>query len=200
MPEDQSKKGKRTITILLIGIVLGIILWGGFSTGMEATNTEGFCISCHEMKVNVYEEYTDTAHYVNRTGVRAVCADCHVPQEGIAKFILKLRASKDVYHHLLGTLDTPEKFEAKRMELARYVWRTLKDTDSRECRNCHEALFMDYDRQEPRSAKRHEQAEEEGLTCIDCHKGIAHKLPADYDPERDIPGQSINYDEANTSL
>jgi len=47
---------------------------------------------------------------------------------------------------------------------------------------------------------RHEQAEEEGLTCIDCHKGIAHKLPAKYDPEQDIPGESIYYYEANTSL
>jgi len=200
MSEGKPKQGKRTAMILLIGVILGIVLWGGFSAGMEATNTEAFCISCHEMEVNVYAEYLDTNHYVNRTGVRAICSDCHVPREGIAKFVRKLRASKDVYHHLLGTVDTPEKFDAKRMRLAGYVWRILKDTDSRECRNCHEALSMDYDKQEPRSARRHEQAEGEGLTCIDCHKGIAHRLPAAYDPEKDIPGESIYYDKANTSL
>jgi len=26
----------------------------------------------------------------------------------------------------------------------------------------------------------------QGLTRIDCYKGIAHKLPAEYDPERGI--------------
>jgi len=200
MSENKPKRGKRTITILLIGIVLGIILWGGFNTAMEATNTERFCISCHEMEVNAYQEYMDTNHYVNRTGVRATCPDCHVPKERIPKFVRKFQASREVYHHLLGTIDTTEKFDAERMELARHVWRAMKDTDSHECRNCHEALSMDYDKQEPRSVKRHEQAEEQGLTCIDCHKGIAHKLPAEYDPEQDIPGESIYYDKANTSL
>ncbi len=201
MPGNKPKKGKRTVTILLIGIVLGIVLWSGFNAGMEATNTETFCsTSCHEMEVNVYAEYMDTNHYVNRTGVRTTCPDCHVPKEAIPKFVRKLQASRELYHHLLGTIDTPEKFDAERMELAGNVWRNMKDTDSRECRNCHESLSMDYDKQEPRSAKRHEQAEEQGLTCIDCHKGIAHKLPAEYDPEQDIPGESIYYDKANTSL
>jgi len=170
------------------------------SLNLGDTNTESFCISCHEMKENVYAEYMDTNHYVNRTGVRATCPDCHVPREGIEKFVCKLQASREVYHHLLGTIDTPEKFDARRMKLAGNVWHIMKDTDSRECRNCHEVLSMDYDKQEPRSAKRHEQAEEDGLTCIDCHKGIAHRLPAEYHPEQDIPGKSIYYDKANTSL
>ena len=26
----------------------GIVAWGGFNTAMEATNTTGFCITCHE--------------------------------------------------------------------------------------------------------------------------------------------------------
>ena len=40
----------------------GIIFWGGFNTAMEATNTESFCISCHEMREFVYEEYKGTIH------------------------------------------------------------------------------------------------------------------------------------------
>ena len=55
-------------SLLIGGFVAGIIFWGGFNTAMEATNTEAFCISCHEMKDNVYEEYKDTIHYSNRTG------------------------------------------------------------------------------------------------------------------------------------
>jgi len=197
MPEEKPKTGKKTLIVLLVGVVLGIIFWGGFNTAMEATNTETFCISCHEMEVNVYEELQDTIHYTNRTGVRATCPDCHVPKDWIHKFVRKVQATNELYHHFRGTVDTPAKFEEKRFELAGNVWRTMKATDSRECRNCHNFESMDYDKQESRSSERHEQAEEAGLTCIDCHKGIAHSLPREYDPEKDIPGESIYYTKAH---
>lgn len=165
--------------LLIVGIAVGIIGWGGFNTAMEATNTEVFCISCHEMKNNVYEEYKKTIHYSNRTGVRATCPDCHVPKEWVHKFIRKIQASNELLHKFLGTVDTREKFEAKRITLADHVWRTMKTTDSRECRNCHSFAFMDFTKQASRSQKRHEKAVEQGdKTCIDCHKGIAHEMPA----------------------
>ena len=34
--------------------VAGVIFWGGFNTALEMTNTETFCISCHELHDNVY--------------------------------------------------------------------------------------------------------------------------------------------------
>ena len=46
--------------LTLGGFVAGIIFWGGFNTALEATNTETFCISCHEMRDNVYVELKDT--------------------------------------------------------------------------------------------------------------------------------------------
>ncbi|PMR77099.1 NapC/NirT family cytochrome c [Billgrantia endophytica] len=68
-------------------------------------------------------------------------------------------------------------FEGKRLELAQRVWRTMERTDSRECRNCHDFEYMDYMDQSERALQRHLQGEAEGKTCIDCHKGVAHKLP-----------------------
>lgn len=163
--------------LLVVGLFAGVIFWGGFNWAMEATNTEAFCISCHEMRDNVYEEYTETIHYNNRTGVRAVCADCHVPKEWIHKVVRKIRATNELYHHFIGSIDTKEKFNAKRLELAELVWASMKATDSRECRNCHDFESMDLEKQETRSADRHEEGFDDGKTCIDCHKGIAHKLP-----------------------
>jgi cytochrome c-type protein NapC len=127
---------------LTVAFVLGIVFWGGFNTAMEWTNTESFCISCHEMYENVYVEYQDTIHYENRTGVRATW-----------------------------------KFEAKRLQLAQNVWRTMKKTDSRECRNCHGYDYMDLTRQGRRAFDQHVAGLDEGKTCIDCHKGIAHRPP-----------------------
>jgi cytochrome c-type protein NapC len=155
----------------------GIVFWGGFNTVMEATNTEAFCISCHEMRDNVYVEYTNTIHYQNRTGVRATCPDCHVPKEWTYKIARKIQASNEVLHKVLGSIDTPEKFNAKRAVLAQHEWDRMKGNDSRECRNCHNFQSMDYAEQNRRSAAKHQVAFGEGQTCIDCHKGIAHTLP-----------------------
>jgi cytochrome c-type protein NapC len=193
MSEEKPRTAKKVMTLLLIGVVAGIILWGGFNTAMEATNTETFCISCHEMEANVYKELQDTIHYTNRTGVRATCPDCHVPKDWVHKMIRKVQASNELYHKFMGTIDTPQKFEANRLELAQNVWTAMKNTDSRECRNCHNFDSMDYDKQDARSSTRHEDAQEAGLTCIDCHKGIAHKLPKEYNPEKDIAGQNVYY-------
>ena len=169
---------------LLIGIIIGVIFWGGFNWTLELTNTEQFCISCHEMEENVYQELQETVHYSNRTGVRATCPDCHVPKEWIYKIKRKIQASNEIYHKILGTIDTPEKFEEKRLTLALHEWQRMKANDSRECRNCHDFSQMDLDKQESRSADRHEpyideilDGNEPSKTCIDCHKGIAHHLP-----------------------
>ena len=160
-----------------IAFVLGIIFWGGFNTAMEWTNREAFCISCHEMKDNVYAEYRNTIHYQNRTGVRATCPDCHVPKEWGPKIVRKIQASNEVFHKILGSIDTPEKFNAKRGELAGHEWARMKANDSQECRNCHNYTYMDYAEQNRRSATKHQTAFNEGQTCIDCHKGVAHTLP-----------------------
>jgi cytochrome c-type protein NapC len=164
-------------TLLIVGGIAGIVFWGGFNWAMEITNTEKFCISCHEMEQNVYVEYKETIHFSNRSGVRASCPDCHVPKEWIHKVKRKIIASNELFHHFAGTVSTPEKFDAKRLQLATNVWKAMKSTDSRECRNCHDFDSMDFTKQETRSGKAHQEAIDTNKTCIDCHQGIAHTLP-----------------------
>ena len=90
------------LSLLFVGFVGGIVFWGGFNTAMEATNTLEFCISCHEMRDTVYEEYKQTIHYSNRTGVRAVCSDCHVPKDWAHKMARKVKASGEIWGKLAG--------------------------------------------------------------------------------------------------
>jgi len=167
-------------TLLVVGVVLGIVFWGGLHAGLEATNTLEFCTGCHEMRDTVYQEYKETVHYTNRTGVRAVCSDCHVPRDWSHKMLRKAKASMEVWGKLTGTIDTKEKFEAKRMQLATNEWNQMKASGSRECRNCHDFEGMDPRKQKPRAQQNHIKAKAEGKTCIDCHKGIAHLLPKEY--------------------
>jgi len=162
--------------------VAGMVFWGGFGVALDKTNELEFCVSCHSMQINL-EEYKETVHYKNRTGVRAVCSDCHVPKELGPKLWAKLMAYKDVMHEILGTIDTREKFEAHRWEMANRVWDKMRARDSHECRNCHKMDAWDFDVQ-GKSAKNKHQRLVEGAsdkTCIDCHAGIAHTEPEEPD-------------------
>ena len=164
--------------LVAAGFLAGIVFWGGFNTALEATNTEAFCTSCHEMHDNVFQELKSTIHYTNRSGVRATCPDCHVPHDWTDKIARKMQASKEVWGKIFGTIDTREEFLDERLILATHEWARLKANDSLECRNCHDYDSMDLTRQATRSARIHQQWLGTGQrTCIDCHKGIAHKLP-----------------------
>ena len=170
---------RRVGPLMVLGLfVAGIVFWGGFNWAMELTNTEPFCISCHEMRENVFKEYQHTVHYTNRSGVRATCPDCHVPKEWFPKVIRKIQASNELLHKfILHSVDTPEKFQAKRHKLAENEWARMRANNSQECRNCHHFEAMDPEKQTEKARARHEKARAEGVTCIDCHFGIAHNEP-----------------------
>ncbi|MCR6631100.1 MAG: NapC/NirT family cytochrome c [Magnetospirillum sp.] len=165
------------IFALLGAVVVGAILLGGFNSVLGWTNTESFCVTCHEMRDNVYAEYRGTIHDKNRTGVRATCPDCHVPREIVPKLIRKVQAAGELWAKFTGKLDTREKFQEHRYELAKHVWTTMKKTDSQACRNCHDANSMSSKKQSEKAQARHEKMRREGMTCIDCHYAIAHEEP-----------------------
>ncbi|MCW8944379.1 MAG: NapC/NirT family cytochrome c [Sedimenticola sp.] len=173
---------KKFVLILVLVFSAGILFTGLFNMGLSATNEMEFCTSCHSMKVNL-EEYKETVHYQNTSGVRATCADCHVPKEFGPKMVAKVLAYKDVVHEILGTIDTPEKYEAHRWDMASRVWAKMKASNSRECRSCHDFDQMDLSEQDRMARKRHSKAVDEGQTCIDCHKGIAHTEPDEPDED-----------------
>ncbi len=163
--------------LTLGGFVAGIIFWGGFNVALEATNTEEFCVSCHAD--NVVPEYAGTIHDKNRSGVRATCPDCHVPHEWTSKIARKMQASKEVFAHVFGFIDTPEKFEDRRIVLAQHEWDRFSANKSLECRNCHDYDGMDFSKMKPTARIQMLGAKERDQSCVDCHKGIAHSLPAD---------------------
>jgi cytochrome c-type protein NapC len=173
------------MTLLAGGFIGGILFWGGLHAALEHTNKLEFCISCHEMRDTVYQEYKESIHYSNRTGVRAVCSDCHVPKDWEHKMVRKFQATFELWGTLIGRVDTPEKFEALRMKMATHEWERMKATDSRECRNCHSFDGMSGEKQKQSNYKRHMKAKDSGKTCIDCHKGIAHQLPKEFEEDDD---------------
>ncbi len=170
-------KSRWLLGIPLGGVFLffgGVIAWLAFEITLAATNTTEFCTSCHSMSAYIQPEWAKSVHYENRTGVRAGCADCHVPRAFVPKMVAKVLAVKDIYHEIIGTIDTREKFKERRRLMAERVWDQMRATNSRECRDCHNISYMAFDKQ---LTFQHNPVEEMGLTCIDCHKGIAHTIP-----------------------
>ncbi|WP_455209299.1 NapC/NirT family cytochrome c [Kaarinaea lacus] len=175
----------RAMCVGLVIFLIGGISFGGLTTFFHYTNRTEFCTSCHSMETN-YTEYKQTTHFKNTSGVQASCADCHVPQEFGPMFVSKLLAVKDVVREITGTIDTPEKFAARRWLLANVVWEKMRATDSRECRSCHDYESMDTDTQDKRTRNKHLRAPKKGQTCIDCHSGIAHDEPLEPDADEQV--------------
>lgn len=171
--------GPGSLVVLGLGIGAGVVFFASLGSFMVYANSEAFCAdACHEMKVNVAKEFKGTIHDANRSGVRATCSDCHVPHEYIPNYLAKLGLFSDIWGHFVtGSINTKEKFEAKRYELAKRVWVYMKGNDSRECRHCHTMAKMDLDKQTEKARARHEKGRAEGLTCIDCHFAISHTEP-----------------------
>ncbi|MGF1875123.1 pentaheme c-type cytochrome TorC [Photobacterium frigidiphilum] len=178
--------------LTLGGFVAGVIFWGGFNTALEITNTEKFCIGCHEMKDNVYEELQTTVHWSNNAGVRATCPDCHVPHNWTDKIARKMQASKEVFGAIFGTIDTREKFLAKRGELAQHEWKRFASNGSLECKNCHQYESMKWEEMSPLAQSQMKQAAEKDQSCLDCHKGIAHSLPDNMDTSGGMVSQLVS--------
>ena len=142
----------------LAAVVALAVVVGGFTTTVEATNTLEFCTSCHDMSYN-FEEYKKTIHYSNPAGVRAVCSDCHVPKRNwFSEMRRKLVAASDVLAEVAGTIDTREKFDAHRMEMAKREWARMKESDSIGCRNCHSFESMDIQGQAKEARNQHTDA------------------------------------------
>lgn len=169
---------KRYIALLVVaGIAIGWLTLGGSAAVMHYTSSSEFCVSCHSMEIP-YKEYQGSVHFSNAKGIRAECSDCHIPKEPMDYMITKIRASKDIFHEFItGKIDTPEKYEVHRKDMAETVWDQFRENDSATCRSCHSFDAMEKLEQSRDAAKMHEYAQLNNQTCIDCHKGVAHFAP-----------------------
>ncbi len=168
---------KVAVVSVLLGLFVGVAALATTTAGLAWTNTEKFCIGCHEMRNTVYAEFKGTIHDSNRSGVRATCPACHVPHEFVPLIKRKIEASGELWGAFTGKINTKEKFEAHRYEMAKKVWVGMKENDSRECRNCHSREAMSKELQSEKAQARHAKAKLENKTCVECHFGIAHKEP-----------------------
>ncbi|MEE4278128.1 MAG: NapC/NirT family cytochrome c [Halieaceae bacterium] len=181
-----AERARRLGLPITLGSVFAFLL-GGLALGsgealLHSANSNEFCYGCHSIEMNTRGEYEASSHFHNPSGVRASCADCHLPQDGaLALAWAKAKAALDVIPEFTGKLSTPAKYEAHRGEMAQAVWEEMRDNDSAFCQSCHGFAAMNLAAQERRPARHHARARESGQTCIQCHYGLVHKLPENAD-------------------
>ena len=157
-------------------VVMAIVIWGTWQ-GVHYTSTTEFCLSCHSMRTPG-EEYKTSVHFRNASGVRAECKDCHIPPGVVPTLMRKTEALNDLYHTFISpSIDTPEKFNAKRAELAQRERARMSANNSAACKSCHSYEAMDHGKQSANAAAQMTAAAAKDSNCIDCHKGIAHHKP-----------------------
>jgi nitrate/TMAO reductase-like tetraheme cytochrome c subunit len=166
------------LTLLVIGAIVGFIGTAGTQVMVDLTGSNAFCGgACHSMQW-VAKEYAESVHGATRTGVHASCHDCHIPKNYPELLWYKAKAgTKDIIGELRGVIATQEAFEKERPHMAQVVWDEFKANGSRNCRNCHEFTAATLAKQKEFARPMHQQVIEGKASCIDCHKGVAHKAP-----------------------
>ena len=166
------------LALLVIGIVVGAGAVIGTQVMVAVTGSNEFCSgACHSMQW-VANEYRQSVHFANRTGVRATCHDCHIPHEYPGLLWYKAKAGlKDAIGEMRGVISTEAKFHQERKRMAEEVWAEFKETNSANCQHCHAFDATIVAKQQEFVRPMHEQVLAKSATCIDCHKGVAHAEP-----------------------
>jgi cytochrome c-type protein NapC len=170
-----------------VGVVLGVVGSLAFNVTMSVTSHEQFCVSCHEMTIPE-QRLAQTTHGKNTHGIVVECGDCHIPKEMVPKLWRKISASREVVGHLMGTLDTPEKYAAHRDAMHEREWTRMKASDSAECRHCHSPERWVAESHSRAAQLDHARMGQEDVTCIDCHKGIGHPIEVAAESSEDLFG------------
>ncbi|PNK60166.1 NapC/NirT family cytochrome c [Psychrobacter sp. FDAARGOS_221] len=194
------KLGKKGLILLVaIAMLIGAIALYLTQWSLEATSTNDFCVSCHSME-SAKLEWEGSNHFSNSKGIQAGCADCHIPHDTDWNYFKTKTTTglKDVYHEIMGGIPDAEAYEEKRGEMAKRVWADMKKNDSVTCRSCHQSDVWDIYAQSNKARQEHLLMEQQGSTCIDCHRGVAH-FPPEFTESAKEAGAKLNQLVAQTS-
>ncbi|HTR57568.1 MAG TPA: NapC/NirT family cytochrome c [Casimicrobiaceae bacterium] len=170
------------ILLIALGIAVGIVGVGATTWMVNATSSENFCATaCHTMQWAA-AAYERSPHFANPHGVRASCADCHIPFESRPatpfQYIFGTIGTKehdgihDAIAELRGTISTEEEWDARRPKLAADVEAWLRKTNYVTCKGCHRL-----DAATGPAADIHADLLKAGpVDCVQCHADVGHKF------------------------
>ena len=166
---------KTAFVAFVIGGLAGVVFALAAEQIDHLTTTDKFCTSCHAMQSYIAnaETYKSSAHQTTASGVRASCADCHIPKGLVsATYTHIVRGIGDLWGQVRFDYEDPMVWEAEKARLAYAVRDWLRANDSVTCQSCHEEAAV-------KEHREHEEIHKTGMTCIDCHYNLVHdEIPA----------------------
>lgn len=161
------------IMLTILGIFAFLLLpffsWLVTDESITATSDAQFCVSCHSMEPFEKAHTADVHGGQNAHGVRATCAQCHLPHDGSANYLYtKARTGiHDLWVENFGDLESID-WQAKRDHREEYVY------DSG-CLTCHtnleEATMASH---KAFIAHRTYFLGETDDKCVSCHENVGH--------------------------
>ncbi len=165
--------------LLVALLVAAVVVGAGGIVGSVAfnrhTSTDAFCTSCHAMALQADDPYYQhSAHFANAEGVRASCADCHIPTTNwfVETYTHVSSGTRDVFANFTHNFNDPKVWAAHRTEMAKQVRAQMHAQDSITCRDCHEADAIHPTSDAGRAA--HAMLHQGKVTCVDCHSNLVH--------------------------
>jgi trimethylamine-N-oxide reductase cytochrome c-type subunit TorC len=169
--------------LLALGALVGAAAMVAAAEMVRQTSTDEFCTgACHSMQW-AGESYKRSVHYSNSLGLRAACADCHIPHHtGHADLLnyIKLMIFKakigvsDAVAEIQGVISTREKWEQERPRLSKEFEQWVKDTHSITCQNCHDLKAFGGDYSEMTKMVHADLLHANTVNCLKCHQHVGH--------------------------
>ncbi len=169
------KRWPAVLAVLVLGAVIGA---GGIIASTfvnQYTSTESFCTSCHSMTgLGADPHYLQSAHRMNAEGVRANCADCHVPATNwfVETYTHVSAGIHDAIAEYTSNVSDPSVWAARLPELADTVREQMRRENGVTCRKCHDPVAIHPASEAGRAA--HALLAQGRVTCIDCHFNLVH--------------------------
>ncbi len=161
--------GRRTWMFFLMGFALAILLIFSGNKAVEATSTDEYCASCHDVHPQATAAWKRSTHYDNKRGVVVHCVECHLPPAGLPKFTTKVTTGvRDIYGTLFMDVSAINWEEKSRVENA--VHHTFESS----CLHCHKNLFPIGLTEEGQQAHLYYDNNRTNLNCLNCHIGVGH--------------------------
>ncbi len=151
-----------------VGILLVLLVRGGNTV----TSTDAFCESCHTHP-QATSSWTQSTHYVTKSGTVIHCVECHLPPGGVAYAVQKTRLGiRDAYGAIFKDRESFD-WEA-RSQLEHAGTYTFRES----CLECHPNLYPLELTDKGEEAHLHYERRSAELRCLNCHLHVGH-----YDPD-----------------
>lgn len=169
--------------LLAAGALVGAASLVVATEAVRQASTYEFCSgACHSMQWAT-ESNQRSVHYSNSLGLRAACADCHIPHHtghsGPIEY-LELVAFKakggigDLIAEMRGGIPTREKWEREQPRLSQAVVQWFEDSRSITCQGCHDLKAFGGDYSQMTKMVHADLLHATTVNCVKCHKHVGH--------------------------